>query len=127
MNDPVNRKAILSTLWIFVMFNYLYADILMMIVSPAIYQRAAGVMTAGTVLGLSALMELLIAMPRLARVLPYRPNRWMNIIAGVTGTGFVAVTLVGHPPPYYVFFASLEIVCTVFIVWYAWTWRASGS
>jgi hypothetical protein len=84
-------------------------------------------MTAGTVLGLSALMELLIAMPLLARVLPNRINRWANIVAGVTGTGFVGVTLVGHPPPYYVFFASLEIACTVFIVWYAWTWRASEN
>jgi len=123
MTPAADRKPLLSTLWIFTMFNYLYADLLMMIVSPAIYQRAAAKMTAGTVLGFSLLMEILIAMVLLPRILPHRVNRWANIFAGLLGTAFVAATLGGNPPPYYVFFSSLEIVCTLFIVWYAWTWR----
>jgi hypothetical protein len=47
MNTPGNndRRAILSTLWIFVMFNYLYADLLMMIINPAAYQKAAAKMS----------------------------------------------------------------------------------
>lgn len=43
--DTTDRKVVLSTLWIFVMFNYLYADILMRIVHPAIYQKAAAHMS----------------------------------------------------------------------------------
>jgi len=77
-----DRKAILSTLWIFAMFNYLYADIVTMIFNPAIYQNAAMRMTDGIVLAVGALFEIAIAMVLLSRVLKYRANRWANIIAG---------------------------------------------
>lgn len=124
MNPTSDRKALLSTLWIFVIFNYLYADLMIMIVTPDTYVKAAARMTGGTVLGFTVLMEVLIAMPLVARVLPYRSNRWTNIFGGLLGTVFVAATLAGRTPAYYLFLASLEIACTLFIVWYAWTWRA---
>ena len=120
--ETKDRKAILSTLWIFVMFNYLYADLVMMIVNPAVYQKMAARMTDGVVLGFTVLMEILIAMVLLSRILKYRANRWANIIAGVVGTVFVAMTLGGKPPAFYVFLSAIEIACTLFIVWYAWTW-----
>lgn len=124
-----DRKSLLSTLWIFAMLNYVYADLLMMIVNPAAYQEAAAGMTGTTVLGFAVLMEIPIAMVLLSRVLPYRINRWANIVAGVESTAFVGFTLVGKPPLYYMFFAMVEILCTLFIVWHAWGWRnpeASG-
>jgi hypothetical protein len=120
--ETKDRKVVLSTLWIFVILNYLYADLVMMIVNPEIYQRAAARMTEGVVLGATVLMEILIAMVLLSRVLKYRANRWANIIAGVVGTAFVAVTLGGRPPAFYLFLSAIEIACTLFIVWYAWTW-----
>lgn len=118
-----DRRVLLSTLWIFVMFNYLYADLVMMIVNPAIYERAATKMTGGVVLGFAALMEILIAMVLLSRILTYKANRWANIIGGIVGTAFVAVTLNARTPAFYLFFSSIEILSTLFIVWYAWTWR----
>lgn len=118
-----DRKVVLSTLWIFVMFNYLYADILMLIVHPTIYQKAAAHMSGAVVLAFAALMEVPILMILLSRVLSYRPNRWANIIAGVESTVFAALTLSPKMPSYYLLFSSIEIVCTMFIVWYAWTWR----
>jgi len=120
--ETKDRKAILSTLWIFVMFNYLYADLVMMIVNPEIYQRAAGKMTGGVVLGFTVLMEILIIMVLLSRMLRYQENRWANIIAGVLGTAFVALTLSPRAPAFYLFLSAIEIACTLFIVWYAWTW-----
>jgi hypothetical protein len=120
--ETKDRKAILSTLWIFVMFNYLYADLVMMIVTPAVYQKAAARMTDAAVLGFTVLMEILIAMILLSRILKYRVNRWANIVAGVVGTAFVALTLGGKPPAFYVFLSAIEIACTLFIIWYAWTW-----
>lgn len=120
--ETKDRKAILSTLWMFVMFNYLYADLLMMIVNPEIYQRAAGKMTGGVVLGFTVLMEILIAMVLLSRMLKYQANRWANIIAGLVGTAFVAVTLSPRAPAFYIFLSAIEIACTLFIVRYAWTW-----
>ena len=118
-----DRRMVLSTLWIFVMFNYLYVDILMMIVHPGIYQKAAAHMTGAVVLVFAGLMEIPILMILLSRVLRYRANRWANIIAGVESTVFAAFTLSPKMPAYYLLFSSIEIVCTLFIVWYAWTWR----
>jgi hypothetical protein len=122
IGEAKDRKIILSTLWIFVMFNYLYADLVMVIVNPAIYQKMAASMTEGVLLGFTVLMEILIAMILLSRTLKYRANRWANIIAGVVGTAFVAMTLGGKPPAFYLVLSTIEIACTLFIVWYAWTW-----
>ena len=36
-----DRKMILSTLWIFVMFNYIYLDIAIMNFNPELYQKIA--------------------------------------------------------------------------------------
>lgn len=119
-----DRKMILSTLWIFVMFNYIYLDIAVMNFNSEMYQRMATKMTPEIILGFAALMEIAIAMPLLSRVLKYRANRWTNIIAGIVFTGFVALTLLGgRPPLYFIFTSTIEIACTVFIVWYAWTWK----
>jgi len=121
--EAKDRKVALSTLWIFLMFNYIYLDIAVMNFNPGAYQKIASMLTDGMVLGLTALMEIAIAMPLLSRVLKYGVNRWANIIAGVVFTAFVALTVFsGNPPLYYLFIATIELATTVFIVWYAWTW-----
>jgi len=129
-----DRKVILSTLWIFVLFNYVYADVYTLVFNPVLQKEATKELlsgyvgsiqiTQGFVLVTAILMETAIAMVLLSRVLPYRANRWANIIAGVLQTAFVAWSLFGGTPPspFYAFFATIEIACTVFIVWYAWTW-----
>ena len=119
-----DRRTILSMLWAFVVFNYLYADIIILIFRPGAYEAMAGRMTASIALGATLVMELLLAMAFLSRVLVYSFNRWFNIIAGVVGTAFVAVTLSRRAPVVYWMLSTVEIACTVFIVWYAWTWRS---
>ena len=70
-------------------------------------------------------METAIAMVLLSRVLPYRANRWANILSGGFHTLFVAWSLIGDTPTsFYVMFAAIEVTCTLFIVWYAWKWPA---
>ena len=73
----------------------------------------------------AVLLETAIAMVLLSRVLKYRANRWANIIVGVLQTASVAWSLTGplYWNLFYAFFAAIEIACTLFIVWYAWTWR----
>jgi hypothetical protein len=119
----MDRKVILSTLWIFALFNYIYADVFSLFFNPEVLGETM-TMTEGSVLGFAVLMETAIVMVLLSRVLKYRANRWANIIAGVIHTAAVFLSMfVGTPPtPFYIFFASIEIVCTLFIVWYAWTW-----
>ena len=121
--DLKDRKTVLSSLWIFVLFNYLYADLAMMNFHPEVYQKIAAQMSQGVVLGATVLMEILIAMTLLPRILKYRANRWANIIAGIVGTAFVALTLLsGKAPAFYLFLSTIEIATTLFIIWYAWTW-----
>ena len=116
-----DRKVILSTLWIFATLNYIYADVFTLFFNPAAHQMT---ITQGAVLVFAILMETAIAMVLLSRVLKYGVNRWANIIAGIIHTALVSWSLsVGTPLPFYIFFSSIEIACTLFIVWYAWRWR----
>ena len=118
-----DKKVILSTLWIFALLNYIYADIFTSFFDPKA-QSGTVTMTQGSVLGFAILMETAIAMVLLSRVLKYGANRWANIIAGIIHTALVSWSLSGETPlPFYIFFASIEIACTLFIVWYAWRWR----
>jgi hypothetical protein len=75
-------------------------------------------------------MEIPIAMIVACRLLPFRANRLANIIAGAILTlvnGFLTFVppLVGARTPAlpeYLFFATIETVCTSVIIWQAWTW-----
>ncbi|MEM9338503.1 MAG: DUF6326 family protein [Bacteroidota bacterium] len=68
-------------------------------------------------------MEISIAMVLLSRVLKHQANRIANVIAGLIKTLIMIGTLfIGGPGYPYLFFATMEIGTTLFIVWYAWTW-----
>ena len=77
-------------------------------------------------------MEIPIAMILASRLLPFRANRLANIIAGVVLTvinGFLTFVLPlangdwhEHMFLSYMFFGTIETVCTSVIVWKAWTW-----
>jgi Family of unknown function (DUF6326) len=119
-----NRKVTLSTLWIFAVCNYIYADVFtLMDPSP---DPGSVHMTHGFMLAAAILMETAIAMILLSRILQYRANRWANIVVGVIHTAAVVVSLFATgttPASFYVFFAVMEIPSTSVIVWYAWKWR----
>jgi hypothetical protein len=126
--NEIDMKVILSTLWIFALFNYMYADILTLMDPTVLKEMITGTvggleMTQGFLLGAAILMETAIVMVVLSRVLKYRANRWANIISGIIHTAAVFLSLfVGTPAMYYTFFATIEIACTLLIVWYAWKW-----
>ena len=124
MHDTKER---LSQLWLFALLNYLYADVL------ALWAVAKPPHLPPWVLaGSAVLMEIPIAMIPACRLLPFRANRLANIIAGGIMTlvnGFLTFVLpltngdFRDPVfPAYVFFATIETVCTSFIIWRAWTW-----
>jgi hypothetical protein len=138
MNDagpkkPRDRRVLLSTLWIFAVLNYLYADVIGLtfnrVLQPEAWsQLGSGYVgsihiTQGFVLMTAVLMETAIAMVLLSRVLSYRPNRWANVGVGAVHTAAVAWSLSGGDlNVFYAFFATIEMGCTLFIIWYAWTW-----
>ena len=83
----------ISTLWIVVMFNMVFADILTFITPgelQALWAGQAGVpITPGLLLVFAILMEIPIAMIFVSRVLKPRANRWANTVAAVVTTAFV--------------------------------------
>ena len=128
MHDTKER---LSLLWIFALLNYLYADVMalwaLLGTPPADTPRLGQLALAGA----AVLMEIPMAMIVACRFLPLRANRLANIIAGSIVTlvnGFLTfippLIGLGRPPalPEYLFFATIETVCTSIIVWQAWTW-----
>jgi hypothetical protein len=124
---PMDRKVLLSTLWIFAIFNYIYADIFNLFFNPAVHPGSAA-MTAGALLFFAVAMETSIAMVILSRVLKRGANRWANIAAGIFNTGLVIFTFFGETPmPFYVFFAAVEIACTLFITWLAIRWKPAAE
>jgi len=121
--DLSAKKMVLSTLWIFAVLNYLYGDVFTLFFNPGA-QQTTFAMPAGAVMGFAILMETAMAMVLLSRVLKYGVNRWANIVVGILQTALAAWAITSGTPaaPVAVFFAAMEIPCTLFIVWYAWKW-----
>jgi riboflavin transporter FmnP len=113
----------LSTLWVFMLFNYLYCDVV-----TGFDHTLNTNLSPDALLVASFLMEIPIAMVLLSRVLKYRPNRWANVVVGVFMTVVqLGSFVVGSPAHYYIFFSAIEIACLLFIVWTSWRWSEPVS
>jgi len=132
MHDTKER---LSLLWIFALLNYLYADVVALF-AIAGSRNQFEPLPPWALMGSAVLMEIPIAMILASRLLPFRANRLANIIAGVILTlvngflTFVAPLIgMGRPPafPEYLFFATIETVATLVIIWQAWTWSGDEA
>jgi hypothetical protein len=121
VSDLIDRKGLLSSLWLFAMLTYTYGDVVTLM-DPI--KHGTIQLTEGFLLGGSIYMMIPISMVLLSRILKYRVSRWASIIAGTIMTITLTLTLfVAVPTTYYAFFTAIEIACTALIVWYAWTWR----
>ena len=125
-----NKKTILSTLWIFVIANYIYCDILSNMDPEFLKVLIEGGQLSGLppitqkfLLIAGILMEIPIAMILLSRVLEYKANRIANIIAGSIMTIVqIGSLFIGTTSLHYIFFSVIEISCTAFIVLYSIRW-----
>jgi hypothetical protein len=121
---------ILSSLWIFAMFNYLYADVMACMDSRLLAGFLAGnanglAITPTFLLFGALLMETAMVMVVLPRILPRKINRIVNIVAGALHTVAVSASLfVGSgPAPYYAFCVAFEIPATILVIILAVTWK----
>jgi len=117
-------KVKLSILWVIVMFNMLFADVLTLYIPEnleEIITRSTPIqITEGLMLVMAIIIEIF-----LSRVLKHKANRWTNIIASVITIVFVVGG--GSLTLHYIFFATIEVVCLSLIVWYAWKWPKHES
>jgi len=120
-------KIKLSTLWIVIMLNIIFADILSImieLVSKNTLDIIGGDVT--TTMAIAAIItNIPILMIYLSRVLPYKANRISNIMAA-----FITMLYViggGSLTPHYIIIASIEILLLLLIVWNASKWHNQNS
>lgn len=124
-NRKLDKKALLSNLWLLVMVNILTADVLSLnIPGSEELLKAMSVNTGVAIPGLmlfgAVMNELSIVMILLSRVLKYRLNRWANVVVSVITIAYVWGGSALYP--HYIFIATVETLCLLLIIWNAWKW-----
>ena len=115
----------ISTLWIVVLFNMAFADILSFILPGFMNQVLTGeiegiVITPMFLLVAAIFIEIAIVMIYLSRALTPRASRAANLVAVVLTILFVIGG--GSLAPHYIFIASVEVITLLYIAYLAWTW-----
>jgi hypothetical protein len=118
----MEMKTKLSTFWIVILFNMLFADIFSIMVEfieGGILDIPGDVKT---IMVVAAIMtNVPILMIYFSRALPYKSNRIANIVAGI----FTIIYIIGGGSlvPHYIIIASIEVVLLLIIVANAWRWK----
>jgi hypothetical protein len=122
----IDTKVLLSTLWVVVMINMLKEGILSLYIPGSVEELARTSASTGAsipqLMLIGAIMgQLGIAMIILSRVLKHGINRWVNIVVGIVTIAYIWGGAASYP--HYIFIATVETLCLLLIVWFAWTWR----
>lgn len=122
MNTNLDIREKISILWIVVMINMIFADILSFMqpgfLNDIITGNTPFEITQEILLIFAVILEIPIIMIFLSRILKAKTNRWANIIASVITIIFVVGG--GSLALHYIFFATVEIVILLLIMIYAW-------
>lgn len=122
----MDRQNTLSTLWVFVMINMAFADILSLYLPGTIDQIATGTIDGITItpvflLAAAGLIELGLVMIVLTRCLPVRAARIANLVAAPVTILFVVGG--GATAPHYLLIGSFETIALILIFALAWGWE----
>jgi hypothetical protein len=119
----VETRLKLCALWIALMLTYLLGDVLR-IFSGDFAAGKVGEMeiSQGLYLGLAILLVIPVVMVFLSLTLPYRANRWANVILPILFFGFNLIGLPTYPSAYDKFLIVVGLVFNVLTFWYAWKW-----
>ena len=122
-DKKIDTRVKLSTLWIVVMVYMIFADIFSILLELDQKDTLGEMPTeAKMMMAIAAfLTSFPILMIYFARVLPYKSNRLLNIIAGI----FTILYIVGGGLllPHYIIVASIEVVILLIIIVKAWKWK----
>ena len=130
-NTWVDVRGKLSSLWMFVLVNMLFRDMhefaRVGFLEGILEANATGNQaSAELVLVAGIVLELAIAMIVLSRFLNIRLNRWANI----TVASIFIMTTIGFnlaPDLDDLFFAGMEIIGLISIIFIAWRWKNETS
>ena len=123
-------EARLSTLWMFFLLNIIFRDIHEFVEPGFIAEIMTGTSNGNPItehmllLG-GVMIEVPIAMVLLSRMLPYRANRWTNIIVAAM---YISMALFfGATDLDDSFHLVMEVAALLFVIWSAWRWRKPSS
>ena len=118
----IDPRVKLSLLWIFVIVNMAYADILSLMDPASIIRgiMAGSPLPAGGLLAGAIVMETSLAMVILPWILNYKVNRWVTLFIGAF---MILQIIIGGHGLYYLFFTSVEVASILLIIWFTWKWR----
>ena len=115
-------KIKISTLWIVVMLNLIFADILSIIVELVNKNSFDDIL--GKVEATMAIAAVLTNIPILmiyfSRVLSYKINRSLNITAGILTLMYVIGG--GSLTPHYIVCGAIEVIVLLYIIKTSWKW-----
>lgn len=126
IKTAIDRRALLSTLWIFLLFNALFRDFHELFRAGMVEELMTGVVggtlvTEELMLLGGVMVEIPILMVLLSRVLTQRVNRWANLLLASITTVIMLQNGVNDLDD--VFFVTVEVIALLAIVWVAWRWR----
>lgn len=117
-----NPKMLIVLLWITVMVNMIFADIFSIIIEIVEGNVIDIPLDVTTMMGIAAVLtNIPILMIVLSWVLPYKFNRWTNIIAAI----LTIVYIVGGGAwlPHYFIIGGIEIILLIIIVVISYRWQ----
>ena len=116
-------KIKLSALWVALMLTYLLGDVLRIFSGDFKPGEIEGMqVTQALYLGLAILLVLPVVMVFLSLTLPYKADRWANIIVPILFFVFNLIGLPTYPSAYDKFLIIVGLLFNVLTVWYAWKW-----
>lgn len=126
MVTSMPRATLITLLWIVVLFNMAFADILSFISPGFLAEVATGVIdgiviTPAFLLLAAAFIEVAVLMIVLTSLLPRASARIANVAAA--GITILFVIGGGSLAPHYLLLAGVEVAALLAIVTLAWTWR----
>ena len=115
----------LSTLWVFVMINMAFADIIGFLNPGTLEEMMTMKPRPEVLLAFSVLTEIPIAMILVSLLAGQKVTRWMNVVSAIV----TIVWVVGgaSATASYLFFASIEVAALLTIAWSAWTWKVTET
>lgn len=125
MTKKISINEKISLLWVVVMFTMVFADILSFVTPGMMKQVVDGTtdvkITQPMLLVFAVLLQIPIIMIFLSRVLKRKVNRILNIVASVVTILFVVAG--GSRYLHYYFFASIEVLCMIYIIVLSIKWK----
>jgi len=125
----MDRKVLLSTLWIFLTVNFIFCDVFTLMYSEDLRKILTGNVDGTQIsqqflLGFAFIMQIPMLMILLSRLLRYTTCRILNIVFSVLLAIVQIWTLTsGGNTLHYWFFSIIEIATLISILFLAWFWK----